>query len=89
MLQIGYDLVMSKTSQKKVVKTNRFIRLRSVVWYGPHECNICGGIIIKSSFETGGLMLDAPHDHHYPNHKWTVHKCVGIPEQVVQTPASK
>lgn len=54
---------------------SRFIRNRKVVWYGPHECNNCGATIVKSSFNQGGLELDAPHGHHYPNHRWTLHRC--------------
>jgi hypothetical protein len=52
-----------------------FLRDRSVVWYGPHECNGCGATVVKSSNETGGVSLDAPHGHHYPNHKWIEHRC--------------
>lgn len=52
-----------------------FIRQTNVVWYGPHECNSCGRVVVKSSIATGGVTLDAPHDHHYPNFKWKEHKC--------------
>jgi hypothetical protein len=45
------------------------------VWYGPHECNGCGATIIKLSLEQGGISLNAPHDHHYPNHVWQKHSC--------------
>ena len=51
------------------------IRNPNVVWYGPHECNGCGQTIVKASTHDGGMSLDAPHGHHYPNHKWTEHRC--------------
>lgn len=56
-------------------KLTRFIRNRKVVWYGPHECNNCGATIVKSSHNQGGIELDAPFDHHYPNHRWVLHRC--------------
>lgn len=53
-----------------------FIRDPAVVWYGPHNCHKCGGMVVRSSFETGGLMLDAEdYNHHYPNFVWAKHKC--------------
>lgn len=53
-----------------------FIRDPSVVWYGPHQCNKCGGIVVKSSFQTGGLALNADDEnHHYPNFVWDKHQC--------------
>ncbi len=60
------------------------LRDHSVIWYGPHECNGCGAIIVKSSIETGAVALDAPHDHHYPNHQWRLHLCKadGIHEEM-------
>lgn len=52
------------------------IRDQKVVWYGPHQCHKCGGIIVKSSFETGGVELDAAdYNHHYPNFVWVLHDC--------------
>jgi hypothetical protein len=57
------------------VKLQTFIRNPKTVWYGPHQCNGCGATIVKSSIESGGVSLDAPHGHHYPNHEWTQHKC--------------
>lgn len=53
-----------------------FIRDPNVVWYGPHACNKCGKMIVKSSFETGGKELDAEdYNHHYPNFRWHQHVC--------------
>ncbi len=92
MLWKGYDSVMANTKSKLKFPTSktdinsvnfklsRFIRLRSVVWYGVHECNGCGAPIVKSSSETGGVALDAPHDSCYPNHKWALHCCHGKPQ---------
>lgn len=62
-------------SAKKSKGFNNFIRNPKVVWYGPHECNGCGATVVKASVEDGAMTLDAPHGHHYPNHKWTKHKC--------------
>ena len=45
------------------------------VWYGPHECNGCGATVVKLSVAQGGIALDAPHNHHYPNHIWQKHIC--------------
>lgn len=80
----SYDSVMKETNLKDCSSLGRFIRNRKVVWYGPHACNGCGATIIKSSIESGGLALDAPHGHHYPNHKWVLHRCA-TPEEVQST----
>lgn len=61
-----------KTKNKSLAT---WIRNPGIVWYGPHECNGCGQTIVKSSIESGGKSLNAPHNHHYPNHKWVEHKC--------------
>lgn len=46
------------------------------LWYGPHQCEACGGIVIRQSLEQGGLKLDAEdHNHHYPNFLWQEHQC--------------
>lgn len=45
------------------------------VWYGPHECNGCGSTVVKLSIQQGGITLDAPFGHHYPNHVWEKHEC--------------
>lgn len=60
---------MSKT------ELNKLIRRRNVAWYGPYDCNGCGATIVKSSIKIGGIMLNAPHGHHYPNHDWKKHVC--------------
>ena len=60
---------------QKYESLGEMIRDKSVVWYGPHECEGCGECIIKSSVETGGVALDSPHNHHYPNHEWRLHRC--------------
>jgi len=54
---------------------NNFIRNPNVIWYGPFECSGCGQTIVRPSRTDGGVALNAPHDHHYPNHKWTKHVC--------------
>lgn len=56
--------------------TLEFLRNPDVVWYGPHACNKCGEMIVKSSFESGGMELDADDaNHHYPNFRWQRHIC--------------
>lgn len=45
------------------------------IWYGPHACNGCGSTVIVLQKNQGGLALDAPHNHHYPNHVWEKHSC--------------
>lgn len=45
------------------------------IWYGPHQCNDCGKIIIKKAREQGGLELNAPFNSNYPNHVWQKHSC--------------
>jgi hypothetical protein len=64
-----------KPAVKSQEEIEAIIRNPHTVWYGPHECDRCGGVIVKSSFGQGGVSLNAPHDHHYPNHKWTEHVC--------------
>lgn len=60
----------------------KFIRDPAIIWYGPHQCNKCVAMIVKSSFESGGVMLDAgDHNHHYPNWPWQRHKC-GIDSRI-------
>lgn len=77
---------MNKTEKEPKLNLNRFIRNRKVVWYGPHECNGCGATVVKSSIESGAIALDAPHGHHYPNHKWMKHVCTAPekPENKIQ-----
>ena len=52
-----------------------FVYDPDIVWYGPHACNVCGREVVKSSNDSGGVMLDAPQEHHYPNHLWRLHNC--------------
>lgn len=56
-------------------KIEKAIKDPEGIWYGPHECNGCGKLVIKKSLDQGGLTLDAPHNHHYPNHQWEIHIC--------------
>jgi len=67
----------------KKVTLKSFIRDADIIWYGPHNCNKCGNIIIKSAHQQGGVELDAgDFNHNYPNWKWTLHKCSPpIPEK--------
>ena len=69
-----YMSALNNANHKKLNFDN-FIRDPKTVWYGPHECPVCGSKIVKSSIESGGVMLDAPHDSQYPNHQWNAHVC--------------
>lgn len=31
-----------------------------IVWYGPHECGVCGVIIIKAALDQGGEEFEPP-----------------------------
>jgi hypothetical protein len=72
-----------ETIEPEEKKLSRFIRMRKVVWYGPHPCEECGETIIRSSKETGRVALDAPFDHHYPNFKWCRHRCTKERREVI------
>lgn len=62
-----------------LIQLLEFISDKTVTWYGPHQCNGCGEIIITSSVGTGGVKLNAgAHEHHYPNFEWTQHKCANL-----------
>lgn len=85
--QLGKKTSAAKTSaakrNAKLPRTEeglqKFIRDPAIIWYGPHQCNKCGQIIVKSSFESGGLALDAgDYEHHYPNFPWKRHDCSGV-----------
>ena len=63
------------------LREDSVLRNPKVIWYGPYACGCCGGTIIRASRGDGGLELDAPFGHHYPNHVWTKHVCpIGVPE---------
>lgn len=59
------------------------------VWYGPHECNGCGATVVKLSVAQGGITLDAPHNHHYPNHIWEKHVCNPVSLYEIQAARSQ
>jgi hypothetical protein len=44
------------------------------IWYGPHNCSVCGDLVVKMASEQGGLTLDSPQEPIYPNHRWTTHQ---------------
>ena len=58
----------------------------TAAWYGPHPCKNCGMVIVKIDHQVGDLSLNAPHDHHYPGHKWAVHVC-GLVKHIAQDSA--
>ena len=46
------------------------------VFYGPHPCEACGGMICKASRGQGGEEFDYPEGPIYPNTEWKRHSCV-------------
>lgn len=64
-------------------KLEKEIRDPAAVWYGPHQCEGCGRIIIRRDRRQGEVLaLDAEDfNHHYPNFVWTEHVCTpsGLP----------
>ena len=46
----------------------------ATIWYGPHQCSVCGELIVKAAREQGGDEYDAPPSGQlYPNHVWVPH----------------
>lgn len=45
------------------------------IFYGPHECDICGKTICKTAIEQGGEAYDYPSGIIYPNTEWKKHSC--------------
>ena len=65
-----------------------YIRNPDIIWYGPHQCNMCGNTIVQSSYQQGGVQLDASDiNHNYPNYEWQLHKCSPpIPDEFPKPP---
>ena len=60
---------------KQYSSLGEMIRDNDVVWYGPHKCDGCYAIIVKSSESSGGISLDAPHNLSLiQNHNWQLHR---------------
>lgn len=36
------------------------IPTETIVWYGPHACEVCGVVIVKAAIEQGGEELEPP-----------------------------
>ena len=45
------------------------------VFYGPHPCEACGGMICKAARAQGGEEFDYPEGPIYPNTEWKRHAC--------------
>lgn len=45
------------------------------IFYGPHECDVCGKTICKVSKDQGGEEYDYPTGIIYPNTEWKKHSC--------------
>jgi hypothetical protein len=56
------------------------LRDPSIVYYGPHACEICGTVIVKMGREWGGTCVDMPPGPVYPNSEWHLHVCSQPPE---------
>ena len=48
------------------------------IFYGPHPCEACGGMICKASRGQGGEEFDYPEGPIYPNTEWKRHACVPV-----------
>lgn len=48
-----------------------------IIFYGPHQCEVCGWRICRVSIEQGGMKFDYPEGIIYPNTNWVVHNCPG------------
>lgn len=64
-------------------KLEKEIRDPAAIWYGPHQCEGCGKVIVRRDRRQGEVLsLDAEDfNHHYPNVIWTEHVCTpsGLP----------
>jgi hypothetical protein len=48
----------------------------TIVYYGPHECDECGQMIVRAALERGGQKFDVPEvSFLYPNTLWSPHVC--------------
>jgi hypothetical protein len=45
----------------------------TTIFYGPHQCNMCGDWIVKAAREQGGAEFDWPKEGPYPNTQWVAH----------------
>jgi len=60
----------------------------TIVFYGPHPCDLCGkGPIVRGSVEQGfgDIRLDSPNEPIYPNHAWKEHRCSSCEFQIGQS----
>jgi hypothetical protein len=67
-------------------------RNSKIVYYGPHQCDNCGAMIVKMGIEFGGTAFNAPKTYAYPNTEWHPHVCdptevAAYPRAVAQTQA--
>jgi hypothetical protein len=46
-----------------------------IIYYGPHECDVCGRTICRVALEQGGDKFDYPEGPIYPNTEWRKHSC--------------
>lgn len=51
----------------------------SIIYYGPHECDLCGAKnIVRGSIKDGfgDIRIEYPiSEIIYPNHNWVAHQC--------------
>lgn len=63
-------------------------RLDQATFYGPHDCDRCGCLIVRTSQEDGGHRYDYPEGPIYPNTRWVPHVHRDPGPDKVQTIAS-
>jgi len=68
---------------RTLAQLEKEIRDPAAIFYGPHQCENCGRIIVRRCRKQGeDLTLDAEDfNHHYPNFIWQEHICTpsGLP----------
>lgn len=68
-------IVISRRRDERLLR-----RFQDIVFYGPHRCEDCGKMIVRSAREQGGKAYDYPVALPYPNTEWRLHECFGIPQ---------
>jgi hypothetical protein len=64
-------------------------RNSKIVYYGPHQCDNCGAMIVKMGVEFGGTAFNAPKTYAYPNTEWHPHVCDPAAVAKMRTDAEK
>jgi hypothetical protein len=66
--------------ESQAERDNNVLRMMEpdIVYYGPHECEVCKQKICRVSLEQGGMKFDYPDGIIYPNTNWVAHVCPDI-----------